>query len=148
MQLHIPHAICLRLEYNNDIVFQLFFLYFFTPCNLSPSPPPPPSKGPNLHDIHYWVKATVQRISQQAYSVILKIIISLKSPVVIWLYFLFFPVSEDNELVRIILVKSGRDAANCWHSLLSNQYSADPWIFNEMEKKLTLERFQKEVHES
>lgn len=130
-----------------------FFLYFFTPCNLSPSlPPPPPSKGPNLHDIHYWVKATVQRISQQAYSVILKIIIilcgGLKSPVVIWLYFLFFPVSEDNELVRIILVKSGRDAANCWHSLLSNQYSADPWIFNEMEKKLTLERFQKEVRES
>lgn len=53
-------------------------------------------------------------------------------------------VLEDNELVRIILVKSGRDAANCWHSLLSNQYSADPWIFNEMEKKLTLERFQKE----
>ena len=148
MQLHIPHAICLRLEYNNDIVPVILFLYFFTPCNLSPSPPPPPSKGPNLHDIHYWVKATVQRISQQAYSVILKIIISLKSPVVIWLYFLFFPVSEDNELVRIILVKSGRDAANCWHSLLSNQYSADPWIFNEMEKKLTLERFQKEVHES
>ena len=55
-------------------------------------------------------------------------------------------VSEDNELVRIILVKSGRDAANCWHSLLTNEYSADPWTFNEMEKKLTLERFQKEVH--
>ncbi|XP_067042297.1 nudC domain-containing protein 2-like [Acropora muricata] len=53
-------------------------------------------------------------------------------------------VLEDNELVRIILVKSGRDAANCWHSLLSNEYSADPWTFNEMEKKLTLERFQKE----
>ena len=47
--------------------------------------------------------------------------------------------------MRIILVKSGRDAANCWHSLLSNEYSADPWTFNEMEKKLTLERFQKEV---
>ena len=148
MQLHIPHAICLRLEYNNDIVFQLFFFYIFSHLVIFPLLPPPPSKGPNLHDIHYWVKATVQRISQQAYSVILKIIISLKSPVVIWLYFLFFPVSEDNELVRIILVKSGRDAANCWHSLLSNQYSADPWIFNEMEKKLTLERFQKEVHES
>ena len=59
-------------------------------------------------------------------------------------HFLF--VSEDNELVRIILVKSGRDAANCWHSLLANEYSADPWTFNEMEKKLTLERFQKEVH--
>ena len=132
------------------ILFQLFCFYIFSHLVIFPllPPPPPPSKGPNLHDIHYWVKATVQRISQQAYSVILKIIISFKSPVVIWLYFLFFPVSEDNELVRIILVKSGRDAANCWHSLLSNQYSADPWIFNEMEKKLTLERFQKEVHES
>ena len=154
MQLHIPHAICLRLEYNNDIVFQFFCFFFFPPFHPPPfpPPPPPPSKGPNLHDIHYWVKATVQEISQQAYSVILKIIIipcgGLKSPVVLWLYFLFFFVSEDNELVRIILVKSGRDAANCWHSLLSNQYSADPWIFNEMEKKLTLERFQKEVHES
>lgn len=155
MQLHIPHAICLRLEYNNNIVFQLFFFYIFSHLVtfLLLPPPPLPSKGPNLHDIHYWIKAIiVQGISQQAYSVILKIIIipcgGLKSPVVIWLYFLFFPVSEDNELVRIILVKSGRDAANCWHSLLSNQYSADPWIFNEMEKKLTLERFQKEVHES
>lgn len=59
---------------------------------------------------------------------------------------IFLFVSEDNELVRIILVKSGRDAANCWHSLLTNEYSADPWTFNEMEKKLTLERFQKEVH--
>lgn len=58
----------------------------------------------------------------------------------------FFLVLEDNELVRIILVKSGRDAANCWHSLLTNEYLADPWTFNEMEKKLTLERFQKEVH--
>lgn len=58
----------------------------------------------------------------------------------------FLFISEDNELVRIILVKSGRDAANCWHSLLANEYSADPWTFNEMEKKLTLERFQKEVH--
>lgn len=131
------------------IVFQ--FLFFFSQLVTFPSPPPSP-KGPNSHDIQYWVKATVQGISQQSYSVILKTIIipckGLKSPVVIWLYFLFFPVSEDNELVRIILVKSGRDAANCWHSLLSNQYSADPWIFNEMEKKLTLERFQKEVHES
>ena len=60
----------------------------------------------------------------------------------------FISISEDNELVRIILVKSGRDAANCWHSLLSNEYSADPWTFNEMEKKLTLERFQREVHQS
>ena len=60
----------------------------------------------------------------------------------------FISISEDNELVRIILVKSGRDAANCWPSLLSKEYSADPWTFNEMEKKLTLERFQKEVHQT
>ncbi|XP_001631051.2 nudC domain-containing protein 2 [Nematostella vectensis] len=51
---------------------------------------------------------------------------------------------EDKKLLRIVLVKSGRDAANCWKSLLSDQYLADPWVFNEMEKKLTLERFQKE----
>nr|XP_058948737.1 nudC domain-containing protein 2-like isoform X2 [Pocillopora verrucosa] len=51
---------------------------------------------------------------------------------------------EDNELVRIILVKSSRDAASGWKSLLVSEYSADPWTFNEMEKKLTLERFQKE----
>lgn len=65
---------------------------------------------------------------------------------VILISFVFLFISEDNELVRIILVKSGRDAAKCWHSLLTNEYSADPWTFNEMEKKLTLERFQKEVH--
>ena len=52
---------------------------------------------------------------------------------------------EDNELVRIILVKSSRDAASGWKSLLVSEYSADQWTFNEMEKKLTLERFQKEV---
>ncbi|EDO28204.1 predicted protein [Nematostella vectensis] len=51
---------------------------------------------------------------------------------------------EDKKLLRIVLVKSGRDAANCWKSLLADQYLADPWVFNEMEKKLTLERFQKE----
>ena len=42
-------------------------------------------------------------------------------------------------------MKSSRDAASGWKSLLANEYSADPWTFNEMEKKLTLERFQKEV---
>lgn len=72
-----------------------------------------------------------------------RILFSMK---VILISAVFLFVSEDNELVRIILVKSGRDAANCWHSLLTNEYSADPWTFNEMEKKLTLERFQKEVH--
>ena len=58
----------------------------------------------------------------------------------------FFQFPEDNELVRIVLVKSGRDASNCWKSLLVDQYHVDPWTLNEMEKKLTLERFQNEVY--
>ena len=41
MQLHIPHAICLRLEYNNDIVFQLFFFYIFSHLVFFPLLPPP-----------------------------------------------------------------------------------------------------------
>ena len=64
----------------------------------------------------------------------------------IFISVVFLIVSEDNELVRIVLVKSSRDAASCWKSLLVNEYSTDPWTFSEMEKKLTLERFQKEVH--
>jgi hypothetical protein len=51
---------------------------------------------------------------------------------------------EDNKFLRIILVKSGREASNCWRSLLDDDYEADPAVFNEMEKKLTLERFQRE----
>ena len=50
--------------------------------------------------------------------------------------------------MRIALVKSGRDASNCWKSLLTDQYVVDPWTFNEMEKKLTLERFQNEACDS
>ena len=52
---------------------------------------------------------------------------------------------EDQEMLRIVLVKSGREASNCWPSLLEDQYPTDPFVFNEMEKKLTLERFQREV---
>ena len=48
-------------------------------------------------------------------------------------------------MIRLVLVKSGRDASNCWQSLLVGQYECDPLVFNEMEKKLTLERFQREV---
>lgn len=55
--------------------------------------------------------------------------------------------SEDRKLVRIVLVKSERDAGNCWQSLLEGQYETDAWVFNEMEKKMTLERFQREVCE-
>ncbi|XP_065885500.1 nudC domain-containing protein 2-like [Dysidea avara] len=51
---------------------------------------------------------------------------------------------EDGSLLRIVLVKSNRDAANCWKSLLLGKYEADLLAFNNMEKKLTLERFQRE----
>ena len=47
--------------------------------------------------------------------------------------------------MRIVLVKSQRDAANCWRSLLEGQFAADAYVFDQMEKKLTLERFQNEV---
>ncbi|XP_063784819.1 nudC domain-containing protein 2 isoform X3 [Pseudophryne corroboree] len=52
--------------------------------------------------------------------------------------------SEDKKLIRIVLTKCNRDAGNCWPSLLEDEYSADPWIQDEMQKKLTLERFQRE----
>ncbi|XP_040298092.1 nudC domain-containing protein 2 isoform X2 [Bufo bufo] len=51
---------------------------------------------------------------------------------------------EDKKLIRIVLTKSNRDAGNCWPSLLEGEYSADPWVQEEMQKKLTLERFQRE----
>lgn len=52
---------------------------------------------------------------------------------------------EDKKLLRILCQKSTRDAGNGWKSLLKDQYNADPWTMSEMEKKLTLERFQREV---
>ena len=48
-------------------------------------------------------------------------------------------------MIRMILVKSGREASNCWSSLLEGKYICDPMTFDQMEKKLTLERFQREV---
>ncbi|KAM4675571.1 nudC domain-containing protein 2 [Discoglossus pictus] len=51
---------------------------------------------------------------------------------------------EDRKLIRIILMKCNRDAGNCWASLLEGEYAADPLVQDEMQKKLTLERFQKE----
>ena len=52
---------------------------------------------------------------------------------------------EDNKILNIVLIKSQRSAGQCWKSLLLNQYEVDPFTFTEMEKKLTLERFQNEV---
>ena len=54
-------------------------------------------------------------------------------------------VAEDRKLLRIVLAKSNRDAGNCWRSLLLGQYEADAYVFDQMERKLTLERFQNEV---
>lgn len=51
---------------------------------------------------------------------------------------------EDKSLIRIILMKANREAGNCWGSLLEGQYAADPWVQDQMQKKLTLERFQRE----
>ncbi|KAG8439083.1 hypothetical protein GDO86_005334 [Hymenochirus boettgeri] len=51
---------------------------------------------------------------------------------------------EDRKLIRIILTKTNRDAGNCWESLLDGEYSAGPWVQDQMQKKLTLERFQRE----
>eukprot|EP00794_Sanderia_malayensis_P007563 gene7563-8401_t len=51
---------------------------------------------------------------------------------------------EDRKLVHINLVKAKKDAANCWRSLLIDDFVVDPLTFSEMEKKLTLERFQRE----
>eukprot|EP00062_Callorhinchus_milii_P016504 gi/632967831/ref/XP_007900199.1/ PREDICTED: nudC domain-containing protein 2 [Callorhinchus milii] len=51
---------------------------------------------------------------------------------------------EDKKLIRIVLMKSNREAGNCWPSLLEGQYSADAWVQDQMQQKLTLERFQRE----
>lgn len=56
-----------------------------------------------------------------------------------------FIIIEDKRMIRMILVKSGREASNCWSSLLEGKYICDPMTFDQMEKKLTLERFQREV---
>ena len=40
-------------------------------------------------------------------------------------------------------MKSSSDPkGNCWPSLLVDQYPANAWQINEMEKKLTLQKFQ------
>ena len=47
--------------------------------------------------------------------------------------------------MRIALWKSSRVAGNCWKSLLKGQYEAEVKTFDDMEKKMTLERYQREV---
>ena len=52
-------------------------------------------------------------------------------------------LSNGKEL-DIALIKSLKDASNCWKSLLKDKFVADPKVFDDMEKKLTLERFHLE----
>ncbi|XP_066288179.1 nudC domain-containing protein 2-like isoform X3 [Branchiostoma lanceolatum] len=51
---------------------------------------------------------------------------------------------EDNKLLRIVITKSERSGRDCWKSLLDGQYPADPQVHDNMEKKLTMERVQRE----
>lgn len=51
---------------------------------------------------------------------------------------------EDKKLIQIVLMKTNREAGNCWQSLLEGEYAADPWVQDQMQRKLTLERFQRE----
>ncbi|XP_032831739.1 nudC domain-containing protein 2 isoform X2 [Petromyzon marinus] len=51
---------------------------------------------------------------------------------------------EDRRVLRVVLVKSHREAGSCWPSLLEGAFPADPITLDNMQKKLTLERFQNE----
>lgn len=51
---------------------------------------------------------------------------------------------EDGRLVRICLVKADKTAGSCWLSLLTDQFVADPFVADQMQQKLTLQRFQLE----
>ncbi|KAF3838205.1 hypothetical protein F7725_009973 [Dissostichus mawsoni] len=53
-------------------------------------------------------------------------------------------VFKDKCLIRIILMKTNREAGNCWASLLQGEYCANAWVQDQMQRKLTLERFQRE----
>uniref|UniRef100_A0A671TVA4 NudC domain containing 2 n=1 Tax=Sparus aurata TaxID=8175 RepID=A0A671TVA4_SPAAU len=58
--------------------------------------------------------------------------------------FYIFVCSEDKCLIRIVLMKTNREAGNCWSSLLEGEYCANAWVQDQMQRKLTLERFQRE----
>ncbi|KAK7138289.1 hypothetical protein R3I94_013801 [Phoxinus phoxinus] len=51
---------------------------------------------------------------------------------------------EDKKIIQIVLMKTNREAGNCWQSLLEGEFAADPWVQDQMQRKLTLERFQRE----
>jgi len=49
---------------------------------------------------------------------------------------------EDRKMVRISLIKADKTAGNCWKSLLVKGYAADPILLDNMQRQLTLQRFQ------
>lgn len=51
-------------------------------------------------------------------------------------FFVIVVCLEDRKMVRIVLTKTKRDAANCWTSLLESEYAADPWVQDQMQRKL------------
>ena len=51
---------------------------------------------------------------------------------------------EDRKMIHIVFTKMRRDAKNCWTYLLEYEYTAHPWVQDQMQRKLTLGRFQKE----
>ena len=53
--------------------------------------------------------------------------------------------AEDRSLVRMCLEKVDRSAGNTWRSLLDGQYEANAYLYDQMQQKMTLERFQTEV---
>jgi len=56
-----------------------------------------------------------------------------------------FLYTEDGRMVRICLVKADKMAGSCWNSLLTDQFAADPFTADQMQQKLTLQRFQFEA---
>ncbi|EGD81934.1 NudC domain-containing protein 2 [Salpingoeca rosetta] len=53
-------------------------------------------------------------------------------------------IENDGAELHILLIKSHRDASGAWSSLLKDQYELDPLVFDQVQKQLTLERFQRE----
>ncbi|CAK8690683.1 nudC domain-containing protein 2-like [Clavelina lepadiformis] len=50
---------------------------------------------------------------------------------------------EDNKLVRILLTKSLRKEGACWKSLFADgRFAPDEWTFDQMQRKVTLEKYQ------
>ncbi len=54
-------------------------------------------------------------------------------------------LAEDKKSLHICMEKSNPSASNVWKSLLVGQYEANPLVLDQMQQKMTLQRFQFEV---